>query len=143
MCGIVGYCRVSAHSDQPVDLRRMNTLITHRGPDDEGYYLHAKAGLAMRRLSVIDLVTGQQPMSNETATLHIVFNGEIYNFQELRQQLQTRGHRFATQSDTEVLVHGYEEWGKDLPSHLRGMFAFAIWDSEHHVLFLSRDHFGI
>ncbi len=143
MCGIVGYCRLSPNADQPIDLQHMNDLIAHRGPDEEGYYSDSSVGLAMRRLSIIDLVSGNQPMSNETGTLQVVYNGEIYNYRELRDQLTRQGHRFTTQSDTEVLVHGYEEWGEDLPRRLRGMFAFAIWDTEKQRLFLSRDHFGI
>jgi asparagine synthase (glutamine-hydrolysing) len=143
MCGIVGYCRLSPNADLTVDLQHMNDLIAHRGPDEEGYYSDPSVGLAMRRLSIIDLVSGNQPMSNETGTLQVVYNGEIYNYRELRDQLTRQGHRFTTQSDTEVLVHGYEEWGEDLPRRLRGMFAFAIWDTEKQLLFLSRDHFGI
>src|SRR5579859_122240 len=113
MCGIVGYCLLSPNATHSLDLHAMNDLIAHRGPDAEGYYQDAAVGLAMRRLSVIDLVTGNQPMTNESGTLQVVYNGEMYNYRELRDQLIARGHQFSTQSDTEVLVHGYEEWGKD------------------------------
>jgi asparagine synthase (glutamine-hydrolysing) len=121
----------------------MTRLLAHRGPDDEGYYRDDLVGLGMRRLSIIDLETGQQPVSNEAKTVWVIFNGEIYNYRELRADLERAGHRFATHSDTEVLAHGYEQWGQDLPDHLRGMFAFAVWDSAQRVLFLARDHFGI
>jgi asparagine synthase (glutamine-hydrolysing) len=121
----------------------MTRLLTHRGPDDEGYYQGALVGLGMRRLSIIDLKTGHQPISNETGTVRVVFNGEIYNYRDLRTTLQKSGHTFNTQSDTEVLVHGYEEWGDTLPGKLKGMFAFALWDSRSEHLFLARDHFGI
>ena len=143
MCGITGYYHLSENIHTLVNLQRMNDSIYHRGPDEEGTFVAERVGLAMRRLSIIDLTTGQQPMHNETNTVHVVFNGEIYNYRELRTQLQAEGHIFTTQSDTEVLVHGYEAWGADLPKYLRGMFAFAIWDSEHERLMLSRDHFGI
>jgi asparagine synthase (glutamine-hydrolysing) len=143
MCGI---CGVYHPSNQPVDqnlLRRMNSALTHRGPDGEGYFARGPVGLAMRRLAIIDLKTGDQPIFNEDRSVTVVFNGEIYNYRDLRADLQKRGHCFYTQSDTEVLVHGYEEWGDDLPSHLNGMFAFAIWDSREQRLFLARDHLGI
>ena len=121
----------------------MNDVIYHRGPDDEGFYSDHKAGLAMRRLSIIDLAGGHQPIQNEDGALQIVFNGEIYNFQELRQKLEDAGHRFATNSDTEAIVHGYEEYGVDVVHHLRGMFGFAIWDTRQETLFLVRDRPGI
>ena len=124
-------------------LQRMNDVITHRGPDDEGFYVSSKAGLAMRRLSIIDLSGGHQPIHNEDGSIQIVFNGEIYNFQELRKNLEEAGHRFTTHSDTEAIVHGYEEYGTDVVHHLRGMFGFAIWDSNKETLFLVRDRPGI
>jgi asparagine synthase (glutamine-hydrolysing) len=124
-------------------LRRMCNLMAHRGPDDEGVYAEGPAGLGMRRLSIIDLATGQQPISNEDGTIWIVFNGEIYNHRVLREQLQLRGHRYATQSDTETIVHLYEEYGRDCVQHLRGMFAFAIWDTRRKLLFIARDRLGI
>ncbi len=121
----------------------MNDVITHRGPDAEGFYLSHLAGLAMRRLSIIDLQGGHQPIQNEDGSVQIVFNGEIYNFQSLRNSLEEAGHRFATQSDTEVIVHGYEEYGTDVVHHLRGMFAFAIWDVNQESLLIVRDRPGI
>jgi len=126
----------------PEELRRMNEAIFHRGPDEEGFYHHEQIGMAMRRLSIIDLSSGQQPISNEDGTLWIVYNGEIYNYLELRAELERRGHRFKTKSDTEAIVHAYEEYGVDCPSKLNGMFSFAIWDTRRRSLFLSRDRLG-
>ncbi len=143
MCGIAGYIVLTAPGQETPDLKRMTRLLSHRGPDEEGYYRDARVGLGMRRLSIIDLATGKQPIHNETGDVTVVFNGEIYNFHQLRSDLQELGHRFSTASDTEVLVHGYEEWGDDLPQHLRGMFTFAIWDHRQQRLLLGRDHFGI
>jgi len=143
MCGIVGIYNYG--SGLPVTreaLKAMNDLIVHRGPDDEGYFTHENVGLAMRRLSIIDISTGHQPISNEDDTLHIVFNGEIYNFQELRQGLLARGHKFKTKSDTEVILHLYEEKGEDFPKELRGMFAVAVWDKRKKRLTLARDRLG-
>lgn len=121
----------------------MNRRITHRGPDDEGFYIAGNAGLAMRRLSIIDLATGHQPMSNEDGTLWIVFNGEIYNHRDLRPDLEARGHRYRTQSDTETLIHLYEEYGRAGIGRLRGMFAFVLWDQSRRRLFAARDRLGI
>jgi asparagine synthase (glutamine-hydrolysing) len=121
----------------------MADTIAHRGPDDEGYYVSGPVGLGFRRLSIIDLATGHQPLSNEDGTVWIVFNGEIYNYQELRTFLQAKGHVFKTQTDTEVIVHLYEEFGEDCVEKLRGMFAFAIWDERQQSLFLARDRVGI
>jgi asparagine synthase (glutamine-hydrolysing) len=121
----------------------MCQTLHHRGPDDEGFYTDGRAHLAMRRLSIIDLDTGHQPLSNEDGTLWLVFNGEIYNYRELRAQLVQQGHRFATQSDTEVIVHAYETWGTQCVNHFNGMFAFAIWDTRNQQLFLARDRLGI
>lgn len=142
MCGIAGLYlpRDEVSSDL---LRNMNNLLYHRGPDGEGYFAEGVIGLIMRRLAIIDLVTGDQPIFNEDASIVVVFNGEIYNYRELRAELQRQGHRFATQTDTEVLVHGYEAWGDDLPARLNGMFAFAIWDIRRQRLLLARDHLGI
>lgn len=142
MCGITGYLLVEEGAKAP-DLCRMNNTLIRRGPDDEGYYEQPGIGLAARRLSIIDLETGRQPISNEAGTVWTVYNGEIYNFNELRGELERAGHRFTTRSDTEVLVHGYEEWGTQLPTRLRGMFAFAIWDGVRRKLFLARDHAGV
>lgn len=143
MCGI---CGIYNHgSGLPVTreaLKAMNDLIVHRGPDDEGYFLHENAGLAMRRLSIIDLSTGHQPIANEDESCWIVFNGEIYNFQELREGLLARGHKFRTKSDTEVILHLYEEMGPDFPKVLRGMFAVAVWDKRRRRLTLARDRLG-
>lgn len=121
----------------------MADTIHHRGPDDEGYYTSGPVGFGFRRLSIIDLNTGHQPISNEDGTVWIVFNGEIYNYQELRRHLQTKGHVFRTQTDTEVIVHLYEEFGEFCVEKLRGMFAFAIWDECEKVLFMARDRLGI
>jgi asparagine synthase (glutamine-hydrolysing) len=144
MCGIAGVLEFdrSKHID-PDLLRRMCAVMVHRGPDDEGVYVEGNLSLGMRRLSIIDLATGHQPLSNEDGTVWIVFNGEIYNQSVLRQQLKARGHNFRSQSDTEVIVHLYEEYGYDCLHHLRGMFAFAIWDANRRRLFIGRDRLGI
>jgi len=142
VCGIAGIVR---RDGAPIDrelLARMNEAIRHRGPDDDGFYFNDGVGLAMRRLSIIDLKTGQQPIHNHDRTAWIVFNGEIYNYRELRQQLEALGHKFYTDSDTEAIVHAYDEYGTDCPGHLRGMFAFAIWDERKKSLFLARDRVG-
>ena len=144
MCGIIGF--TTDHQDPAAAKRTaqaMADLIRHRGPDGEGYYADTRAALGHRRLSIIDLDGGGQPMFNEDGTLVVVFNGEIYNYKALRGQLRRLGHTFATDSDTEVLLHGYEAWGAALPKHLRGMFAFAIWDRAAATLFCARDLFGI
>ncbi len=124
-------------------LARMNHSIVHRGPDDEGFFVEENVGLAMRRLSIIDVKTGHQPISNENRDIWIVFNGEIYNHAELRSQLESKGHQYRTRSDTETIVHLYEEYGRDCVSHLRGMFAFVIWDRRKRVLLAARDRLGI
>jgi asparagine synthase (glutamine-hydrolysing) len=144
MCGICGI--FSFEPSSPPDrqlLERMNRTMTHRGPDDEGYVISGTAGLAMRRLSIIDLESGKQPICNEDGSLWIVFNGEIYNYAELRAELISRGHSFRTHSDTEVIVHLYEEMGPDCVRRLSGMFGFAIWDSGKQRLVLARDRLGI
>jgi len=144
MCGICG--AVSSQPEYFVDeevLQRMCRVMRHRGPDDEGYYVDAYAGLAMRRLSIIDLSSGKQPITNEDGTLWIVFNGELYNYRELRAQLEPKGHVFATHSDTEVILHAYEEYGDRCVELFNGMFAFAIWDTKERRLFIGRDHLGI
>lgn len=138
MCGITGY----AGFDDPNLLRVMCRRLVHRGPDEEGFYRHTRAGLAMRRLAVIDLATGHQPIANETGDVWVVFNGEIYNYEALRETLSARGHRFATRADTEVIVHLYEEYGLDFVDHLRGMFAIALWDAARERLVLARDRLG-
>ncbi len=144
MCGITGQLIFDpAHAATEADLRRMADTLVHRGPDDWGIHLDGPLGLAMRRLSIIDLATGHQPIHNETATVWTVFNGEIYNFGALRRTLEGRGHRFYTATDTEVIVHLYEEYGVDFPRHLNGMFAIAVWDAAARRLVLARDHVGI
>jgi len=139
MCGIAGFVLNNGPAD-PSIVRGMCDQVRHRGPDDEGFYVNGGCALGMRRLSIIDLSTGHQPISNEDGSAWVVFNGEIYNFQELRCQLAR--HRFATQSDTETIVHLYEEEGIEGLLRLRGMFAFALWDENRHRLFLARDRFG-
>jgi asparagine synthase (glutamine-hydrolysing) len=144
MCGICGVVHHDPMSHVDVaTLRRMNERLVHRGPDGEGSYVEANVGLAMRRLSVIDLQTGDQPVTNETRTIWLVYNGEIYNHAELRARLEANGHRFQSKSDTETIVHLYEEYGEDCVHHLRGMFAFALWNSNKRELFLARDRLGI
>src|SRR3984893_9966487 len=121
----------------------MNERLVHRGPDDKGSYVAGNVGLAMRRLSIIDLQTGKQPVTNENRTLWLVYNGEIYNHGELRTQLEAKGHRFRSKSDTETIVHLYEEDGQECVRRLRGMFAFALWDTAQQKLFMARDRLGI
>lgn len=140
MCGIVGFASKEKNKKQII--KKMADRIKHRGPDGEGYYTDDFVALGHRRLSIIDLAAGSQPMYNEDETKVIVFNGEIYNYIELKDELK-KNHEFKTSCDTEVLIHGYEEWGVELPKKLRGMFAFAIWDKENQTLFCARDHFGI
>ena len=141
MCGIAGFL-LRDGSAQVSDVRAMTDLIRHRGPDDEGIYTDGPCGIGMRRLSIIDLSTGHQPISNEDGSVWIVFNGEIYNYQELRQDLIAKGHRFRTNSDTETIVHLYEEEGTDGLHKLRGMFAYCIWDAKKRKILLVRDRFG-
>ena len=141
MCGIAGYVSVGEDADGTV-VQSMCDEIRHRGPDDFGVYTDGPCAIGMRRLSIIDLSTGHQPLANEDESVWIVFNGEIYNFQELRPWLENRGHRFRTNSDTEAIVHLYEEEGTDGIARLRGMFAFAIWDRRRRRLLLARDRFG-
>jgi asparagine synthase (glutamine-hydrolysing) len=144
MCGIAGVLELVRGAEvDPQVLRRMCAAMVHRGPDDEGIYTEGRVGIAMRRLSIIDVTAGHQPLSNEDGTIWIVFNGEIYNHAALREQLQARGHRYRTHCDTETIVHLYEEYGRDCVQHLRGMFAFAIWDSRKRRLFIARDRLGI
>src|SRR5438445_3062531 len=144
MCGIVGFSLPdSADASNGRLLKMMNDSLRHRGPDDEGFHLEGPVGIGMRRLSIIDLKTGDQPITNEDRSVWVVFNGEIYNYRELTAELLAKGHRFATASDTEVLVHLYEEYGEECVRRLRGMFAFAIWDRSRGTLFLARDRLGI
>ena len=143
MCGIAGIVYLNGAIAGPEDISRMLELIKHRGPDGEGRLLRDNIAIGHRRLAIIDLNTGSQPMSNENGTIWITFNGEIYNYKHLREYLEKKGHIFRTQSDTEVIIHLYEEYNTDAVNHLRGMFAFVIADFNMKNLFLARDHFGI
>ena len=142
MCGICGIGTRGEEPD-PALVRRMCRSIVYRGPDGEGILTRPGVGLGMRRLAIIDLVSGQQPMGNESGSVQVVFNGEIYNYREIRHALEQKGHRFETQSDTEVIPHLYEEYGLDFARHLNGMFAIALWDDEARRLVLARDRVGI
>jgi asparagine synthase (glutamine-hydrolysing) len=144
MCGIAGILEFGPDARANAGaLREMCRVITHRGPDDEGFYTDGAVGIGMRRLSIVDVAGGHQPISNEDGTLYIVFNGEIYNHLALREQLIARGHRYSTHSDTETIIHLFEEYGADCVQHLRGMFAFAIWNRNTKTLFIARDRLGI
>ena len=140
MCGFVGF--VDKAKDKKKIVKDMALKIVHRGPDSDGYYIGDDCALGFRRLSIIDLAGGDQPIYNEDKTKVIVFNGEIYNYQEIRETLIERGHKFKTSSDTEVLLHGYEEYGSKLLNKLRGMFAFIIYDISNNKLFGARDFYG-
>jgi asparagine synthase (glutamine-hydrolysing) len=144
MCGIAGIYDLRGRPVAASEVRAMNDVIRHRGPDDGGEYVEQALGLANRRLSIIDLSpAGHQPMANEDGSLLLVYNGELYNFQELVPLLEARGHRFHSRTDTEVVLHSYEQWGPDCLTRFNGMFAFAIWDQRTRTLFLARDRFGI
>ena len=143
MCGIAGFVSTAAHQRiEAATIHRMCQAIVHRGPDDEGIFVKDGTGFGMRRLSVIDLAGGHQPVFNEDRSVWVVFNGEIYNFQQLRSELESAGHRFTTNSDTEVIVHLYEEMGRDCVQKLRGMFAFALYDERRRKLLIARDRLG-
>ena len=144
MCGIAGIFEPTGthHPERAAILRRMTRTLVHRGPDDEGYFVDGPVGLGFRRLSIIDLTTGHQPLSNEDGAVWVVFNGEIYNYSDLTVELEAKGHVFRTRSDTEAIVHAYEEWGVECVDHFRGMFAFAVWDQRQQQLFLARDRLG-
>ncbi len=142
MCGIVGIVNNGKRVARRAILEKMNRAILHRGPDDDGFYFNENVGLGMRRLAIIDLAHGKQPIHNADKTKWIVFNGEIYNYQELRADLEKRGHELYTNSDTEAIVHLYDEYGADCLKYLRGMFAFAIWDEREKELFIARDRVG-
>lgn len=144
MCGICG--QYNYLSNEPVDkrnIKKMTTTLVHRGPDDEGFYYSGNLGLGFRRLSIIDLNKGHQPMSNPERKIWVVLNGEIYNFLELRKELKSYGYVFATDSDTEVVIHGYKHWGVDILNHLNGMFGLGIWDEHKKRLILARDAMGV
>ena len=141
MCGIAGY--ISEKKPTKKIIKAMTDRIAHRGPDGEGFYLDDNIALGHRRLAIIDLTTGDQPIYNEEKDVIVVLNGEIYNYQELREELKKKKHKFVTKTDTEVLVHGYEEWGHNLTKKLRGMYAFAIWNKKEQELYMARDGWGI
>jgi len=141
MCGICGIIENNKNCDISL-LKKMSSIISHRGPDDKGFFINGNVGLAHRRLSIIDINSGHQPIYNEDKNIVIVFNGEIYNFKSLHKELETLGHTFQTQSDSEVIVHLYEEYGYDCLEHLRGMFAFAIYNKNKNELFIARDRLG-
>src|SRR5215471_6250878 len=141
IAGTVGLSR-DAQANATI-LRRMCAVMSHRGPDDDGIYTEGRVGIGMRRLSIVDLATGHQPLANEDDSLWIVFNGEIYNHAALRESLISAGHAYRTRSDTETILHLYEQYGKDSVKHLRGMFAFALWDRKRKSLFIARDRLGI
>jgi len=143
MCGIAGIMDLDGGPVREDHIRAMCAALRHRGPDGEGVYLAPGVGLGMRRLSIIDLTTGDQPVRNEDGTAWVVFNGEIYNYKDLRRDLEGRGHRFYTRSDTESIVHLYEDRGRACVEALRGMFSFAVWDRSKRTLLLARDRLGI
>src|SRR6201987_5647130 len=144
MCGIAG--QFNFQRREPVEretIVRMARSIAHRGPDDEGFFVAGPVGLGFRRLSIIDLAGGHQPMADKEESVWVIFNGEIYNFPELKRELQSHGHVFCTNSDTEVIIHGYKQWGDEVLNRLNGMFGLAIWDVRKRRLVLARDPFGI
>jgi asparagine synthase (glutamine-hydrolysing) len=143
MCGIAGICHIDGNKADSYLLQRMTESVRHRGPDGSGAFLSDNVAFGHRRLSIIDLEGGSQPISNEDGSVHVVFNGEIYNFIELREELKSKGHNFRTRSDTEVIVHGYEEWGLSCVQRFNGIFAFALWDARQQQLMLARDHLGV
>src|SRR5215468_4432699 len=146
MCGITGWANLDSRTPPPEGgeelLRLMCDRMTHRGPDSEGYLIDDGIALGMRRLAIIDLITGEQPAFNEDHSIAVILNGEIYNYRELRADLEKRGHHFRSESDTEILPHLYEEHGREMVQHLNGMFAFALWDEARRRLFIARDRFG-
>src|SRR5687768_11744116 len=145
MCGIAGWINLENNRSQnhsEAVLHQMCERMKHRGPDSEGLWLDEKVALGMRRLSIIDLHTGEQPVFSEDKSVVVVMNGELYNFREVRAELEKRGHKFETQTDTEILPHLYEEYGEAMLEHINGMFAFALWDKRRKKLFIARDRFG-
>src|SRR5262245_36986758 len=144
MCGIAGFVATDGLAPgAAARARAMRDILAHRGPDEAGLHTDAHAALAHRRLSIVDLRSGQQPLANETGTVWVSFNGEIYNHRETRRELEAAGHCYRTQSDTETIVHAYEQWGDECVHRFRGMFAFAIWDAPRRRLLLVRDRLGI
>ena len=144
MCGITGIFNLNSEPVSPVILRKMTDAVKHRGPDGEGFYTDNFIGLGHRRLAIIDLSpTGHQPMLTPDGQYVLIFNGELYNFQELRIELEAKGHQFHSRSDSEVVLHAYAEWGEKALNRFNGMFAFAIWDCTRQELFLARDRFGV
>ncbi|MDE5538982.1 MAG: asparagine synthase (glutamine-hydrolyzing), partial [Bacilli bacterium] len=143
MCGIVGFVDNKSKKEKDTIIKKMAERIKHRGPDDAGYYTDEDIALGHRRLSIIDLNSGKQPIYNEDKSKVIIFNGEIYNYKELKEDLLKCGHKFKTETDTEVILHGYEEYKEELFNKLRGMFAFVIYDKETRELVGARDYFGI
>ena len=144
MCGFVGFIDNKKKNEKNKIIKQMSDRIAHRGPDGEGFYVDNMIALGHRRLSIVDLAGGSQPMYNEDQNVIIVFNGEIYNYEKLKEELQEKGHIFSNNCDTEVLIHGYEEWGlKNLLKKLVGMFAFVIYDKKEKKVCGARDHFGI
>ena len=143
MCGIAGIFNIDHRPADRELTHRMTEVLSHRGPDGSGIFASGPAALGHRRLSIIDLAGGVQPMTNEDGTIHVTFNGEIYNFIELRDELVSAGHVFTTRSDTEVIVHAYEQWGDDCVKRFNGIFAFALWDSTRSRMLLARDHVGV
>jgi len=144
MCGITGI--VDMRGERPIDeslLRAMNGVIGHRGPDGDGFHFEPGVGFGHRRLSIIDLEGGKQPLYNEDHTVVVTYNGEIFNFMEVERELLQRGHTFRTRSDTEVIVHAWEEWGVECLKRFNGMFAFAVWDRRAKTLFIARDRLGV
>ena len=144
MCGFVGY--LDLRDQRPIEtelLVGMTDKLVHRGPDSAGYFVEGNLGLGFRRLSIIDLEGGDQPIFNEDGSVVVMCNGEIFNYRELRDELKAKGHTFRTRTDSEVIVHGYEEWGDDCVLRFNGMFALAVWDRRAERLLLARDHFGV
>ncbi|WP_174589766.1 hypothetical protein [Methanocella conradii] len=142
MCGIAGIIKLNGEDVSDEEVALLGAPLTHRGPDDSGTYVDHNVGLIHKRLSIIDLSTGKQPIFNEDRTVIVIFNGEIYNFRKLRAELEEKGHHFYTNTDTETIVHAYEEYGVDCVRHLKGMFAFAVYDKKNGSLFLARDRLG-
>jgi asparagine synthase (glutamine-hydrolysing) len=144
MCGIVGVVDLEGRAVSPALVKRMTDTIAHRGPDGEGQYVDPPIGLGHRRLAIIDLSdAGSQPMADTESQIFIIYNGEVYNFPELRKELEARGHRFRSATDTEVVLNAYKEWGESCVTRFNGMFAFAVWDTQKQKLTLARDRYGV